>query len=40
MPAPLGWTERCAADAVDAAVREVGNRGLVALHTSGTRALL
>jgi UrcA family protein len=38
--APLGWTERCAAEAVDAAVREVGNRRLVALHTGGTRALL
>ncbi len=40
LPVPLGWTERCAADAVDAAVREVGNRRLVALHTSGNRALL
>ena len=40
MPAPLGWTERCAAEAVDAAVREVGNRRLVALHAGGTRALL
>jgi UrcA family protein len=38
--APLGWTERCVADAVDAAVREVGNRRLVALHTSGATALL
>lgn len=38
--APLGWTERCVADAVDAAVRVVGNRRLVALHTNGNRALL
>ena len=37
---PLGWTERCVADAVDAAVREVGNRRLVALHTGGNRAML
>ena len=38
--APLGWTERCVADAVDAAVREVGNRRLVALHTGGSSASL
>ena len=35
---PLGWTERCADDAVDAAVREVGNRRLATL--SETRVLL
>lgn len=30
--APLGWTERCVDDAVDAAVREVGNRMLARLR--------
>ena len=30
--APSGWREQCVNDAVDAAVREVGNRGL-ALNT-------
>ena len=39
-PAPSGWTERCADDAVDAAVRDVGNRRLATLHTSGNRVLL
>jgi UrcA family protein len=37
---PLGWSERCVNDAVDAAVREVGNRRLATLHTSGARAML
>lgn len=32
-PAPLGWREQCVNDAVDAAVSEVGNRRLAALHT-------
>jgi len=27
-PVPLGWRERCVNDAVEAAVREVGNRRL------------
>lgn len=31
-PAPLGWSERCVADAVDAAVREVGERRLATLR--------
>jgi UrcA family protein len=39
-PAPLGWTARCVDDAVEAAVRDVGNRHLATLHTSGTRTLL
>jgi UrcA family protein len=38
--APIGWTERCVNDAVDAAVRDVGNRRLAALHASGARAML
>jgi UrcA family protein len=38
--APLGWMERCVDDAIDAAVREVGNRRLATLHSSGTRVLL
>jgi UrcA family protein len=33
--APSGWREQCVNDAVDAAVREVGNRGL-ALNTTST----
>ena len=37
---PLGWTDRCISDAVQAAVNEVGNRHLATLHTSGARALL
>jgi UrcA family protein len=37
---PFGWTERCVEDAVEAAVREVGNRRLAALHTNGNRVLL
>jgi UrcA family protein len=37
---PIGWTERCANTAVEAAVRDVGNRGLAALHTSGSQARL
>lgn len=39
-PAPLGWSERCISDAVDAAVRDVGNRRLAALHSGGAQALL
>jgi UrcA family protein len=39
-PAPFGWAERCVDDAVDSAVRDVGNRRLAALHSSGTRTLL
>jgi UrcA family protein len=31
--APSGWREQCVNDAVDSAVREVGNRGL-ALNTT------
>lgn len=30
--APFGWRERCVAEAVDAAVRDVGNPRLAALH--------
>jgi UrcA family protein len=37
---PIGWSERCVNGAVDAAVRDVGNRRLAALHTSGARAML
>jgi UrcA family protein len=37
-PVPSRWRERCVNDAVDAAVREVGNRRL-AMDTSG-RAVL
>ena len=37
---PLGWTEGCISDAVEAAVRDVGNRRLATLHTSGNRVLL
>jgi len=37
---PHGWTDRCINNAVEAAVRDVGNRGLAALHTSDSRALL
>lgn len=37
---PLGWSEQCVNDAVDAAVREVGNRRLATLHTNGARAML
>jgi UrcA family protein len=37
-PAPIGWSERCVAQAVDAAVRDVGNRRLATLNTEGTRA--
>jgi UrcA family protein len=39
-PAPIGWNARCVDDAVDAAVREVGNRRLAALHTGDVRAQL
>jgi UrcA family protein len=31
-PEPRGWTERCVADAVDAAVRSVASPALAALH--------
>jgi len=37
---PIGWTDRCVNTAVEAAVRDVGNRGLAALHTSGSQARL
>lgn len=37
---PLRWTDRCITDAVEAAVRDVGNSHLATLHTSGTNALL
>jgi UrcA family protein len=37
-PAPSGWRERCVNDAVEAAVREVGNRRL-AMDTTGRSAL-
>ena len=33
--APSGWREQCVNEAVDAAVRDVGNRGF-ALNTTGT----
>jgi UrcA family protein len=39
-PAPSGWRDSCVNDAVDAAVRDVGNRRLATLHTSGSEALL
>ena len=39
-PPPLGWMARCVDDAVEGAVRDVGNRRLATLHTSGTRTLL
>ena len=38
--APAGWMERCVEQAVDAAVRDVGNRRLATLHTGGARAML
>ena len=38
--APLGWREQCVNDAVDAAVGEVGNRRLAALHTRDASPLL
>ena len=37
---PLGWNDQCVSDAVDAAVRDVGNRRLAALHAGGARAML
>jgi UrcA family protein len=37
---PAGWTDHCIDNAVEAAVRDVGNRGLAALHTSGATARL
>jgi UrcA family protein len=37
--APAGWRERCVSDAVEAAVREAGNRRL-AINTTGGRPLL
>ena len=30
--APMGWTQRCVAEAVDGAVRDFGNPLLAALH--------
>jgi UrcA family protein len=36
-PAPSGWRERCVNNAVDAAVREVGNRGLAFYTTRPLR---
>jgi UrcA family protein len=38
-PAPLGFSDQCVADAVDAAVREVGNRRLAAVHSGDARAM-
>jgi UrcA family protein len=38
--APIGWRDSCISQAVEAAVRDVGNRRLATLHTSGTEALL
>lgn len=38
-PAPLGFSDQCVADAVDAAVREVGNRRLATLHSGDARAM-
>jgi UrcA family protein len=37
-PAPISWREQCVNEAVESAVREVGNRRL-AMDTTGTRAL-
>jgi len=37
MRAPSGWRERCVKDAVDAAIREVANPALAALHTQTPR---
>jgi UrcA family protein len=39
-PVPFGWSERCVDDAIESAVREVGNRRLATLHSSETRVLL
>jgi UrcA family protein len=35
--APLAWREQCVQDAVDGAIREVGNPSLAALHTQAPR---
>ena len=35
--APAGWREQCVSDAVDAAVREVGNRGFAMNMTTTAR---
>jgi UrcA family protein len=37
---PIGWRDTCIDEAVEAAVRDVGNRRLATLHTSGSEALL
>jgi UrcA family protein len=37
MNAPQGWRDRCVQDAVDAAIGEVGNASLAALHTQAPR---
>ena len=37
MHAPVGWRERCVQDAVEAAIRDVANPGLAALHTQAPR---
>jgi UrcA family protein len=39
-PAPTGWRDSCVNEAVEAAVRDVGNRRLATLAESGSRALL
>jgi UrcA family protein len=39
-PAPAGWAARCVNDAVEGAVRDVGNRRLATLHLNGAQALL
>jgi UrcA family protein len=35
--APVAWRERCVQDAVEGAIREVGNPSLAALHTQAPR---
>jgi UrcA family protein len=37
---PTGWVDRCVTDAVEAAVREVGNRRLAINTLTGSRPLL
>jgi UrcA family protein len=36
---PRGWSQRCVGNAVDTAVREVGNRRLATLHQGAPRAV-
>lgn len=36
---PRGWSERCVSNAVEAAVREVGNRRLATLHAGTPRGV-